>query len=145
MDEVRHVPLLINSLISCSVLDSKGYSFKGKIGAIYVYKGSKVILQGRRGTLYFLSGSTITGYVVVLENSSQQIDQPSIARDRARKVGVEPPKRYFEDMVNYALQVAKEVDPFEPSIYKEVVSCSEFAQWLAAIGDEMKSLDKKKT
>ena len=40
-------------------------------------------------------------------------------------------------MMNYALQVAEEVDPHEPSIYKEPVSCSEFAQWLAALEDEI--------
>ena len=40
LDKVRHVPLMTKSLISLSVLDSKGYSFKGKGGAMYVYKGS---------------------------------------------------------------------------------------------------------
>ena len=42
LDEVRHVPLMM-----------KGYSFKGKGGAMYVYKGFEVILKGiKRGTLF---------------------------------------------------------------------------------------------
>ena len=66
LDEVRHVPLMTKSLISLSVLNSKSCNFKGKGGAMYVYKGSEVILKGIKcGTLYFLSNSTITGYVVV--------------------------------------------------------------------------------
>lgn len=69
--------------------------------------------------------------VVMLDISCSQVCQPSIARDRARRVtGVGPPKRYdFEDMMNYALQVAEEVHPHELSTYKEVVSCSKSAQW----------------
>lgn len=57
-----------------------------------------------------------------------------------------PPTRYgFEYMVAYALQVAKEVDPHEPSTYKEVVTGIKFSQWLAAMGDEMKSLENNQT
>lgn len=45
----------------------------------------------------------------------------------------------------YALEVAEEVDTHEPSTYKEAISCSESVQWLAAMGDEMESLDKNQT
>jgi len=50
-------------------------------------------------------------------------------------------------MVGYALQVVEEVDPdlYEPSTYKEAVTCSESTQWLAAMGDEMESLQKNQT
>ena len=48
-------------------------------------------------------------------------------------------------MLAYALQVAEEVDPHEPSTYKEAVTCSESTQWIAAMGDEMESLQKNKT
>ncbi|MCF7184084.1 hypothetical protein L3H42_11345, partial [Corynebacterium sp. MC-13] len=40
---------------------------------------------------------------------------------------------------------AEEVDTYEPSTYKEAVTCTESAQWLAAMGDEMESLHKNKT
>lgn len=48
-------------------------------------------------------------------------------------------------MVTFAVQVAEDVDFHEPSTYKEFVSCSEFTNWLAAIGNEMESLDKNQT
>lgn len=72
--------------------------------------------------------------------------QSSIALDRARRTGIRPPRRYgFEEMVAYALEVAEEVDTREPSTNKEAISCSESVQWLAAMGDEMESLDKNQT
>ncbi|MDV3202322.1 MAG: reverse transcriptase domain-containing protein [Candidatus Phytoplasma australasiaticum] len=48
-------------------------------------------------------------------------------------------------MIAYALQVAEEVDTYEPSTYKEAFTCTESAQWLAAMGDEMESLHTNKT
>ncbi|KAL1540760.1 Retrovirus-related Pol polyprotein from transposon TNT 1-94 [Salvia divinorum] len=76
--------------------------------------------------------------------------QTSIAIDRVRRTGVKPPLRYgFEDMMAYALQVANEVEDEpsteEPSTYKEAVSGSERAKWLAAMGEEMESLWKNLT
>lgn len=66
LNEVIHVPLMTKSLISFSVLDSKGYSFQVKGRAIYVYKVFEVVLRGtRHGTLYLLSGSTIIVYATV--------------------------------------------------------------------------------
>jgi len=70
----------------------------------------------------------------------------TIAQDRPRRVGVRPPARYrFDDLVGYALQVAEEVDDNEPSTYNAAVSGNESAQWLAAMGDEMESLQKNQT
>jgi len=40
-------------------------------------------------------------------------------------------------MFTYALQDVEEVDPPEPSTNKEVVTGTEFSQWLAATGDKM--------
>ncbi|GAA0178173.1 hypothetical protein LIER_29802 [Lithospermum erythrorhizon] len=52
-----------------------------------------------------------------------------------------PPTRYgYDDMLVFSLQVAEEVDPHEPSSYKEAVTGIESLQWLAAMGDEMESL-----
>jgi transposase InsO family protein len=80
------------------------------------------------------------------ENQTFEGFQHSIAFDRPRRVGVGPPKRYgFDDMVGYALQVAEEVEFHEPSTYKEAISGTESAQWLAAMGDEMESLHKNQT
>jgi transposase InsO family protein len=79
------------------------------------------------------------------------VRQQSIALDRARRTGVKPPARYrSDDMVNYALQVADEVEEEEPAVgepvtYKESVSGSESSQWLTAMREEMESLDKNQT
>lgn len=42
-NEVRHVPHMTKNLISLSLLDKKGFSFKGEAGVIHVCKGSSVI------------------------------------------------------------------------------------------------------
>ena len=57
-----------------------------------------------------------------------------------------PFTRYdYEDMVVYVVQVAEEVDPHELSTYKKFVIGTEYVQWLAAMGDEMESLQKNQT
>ncbi|CAL1400374.1 unnamed protein product [Linum trigynum] len=55
---------MTKNLIYLSLLDSKGFSFKGEGGVLFVYKGSKVILKGvKRGALYNLQGSVLTCFV----------------------------------------------------------------------------------
>ncbi|KAG6429902.1 hypothetical protein SASPL_107959 [Salvia splendens] len=45
-----------------STFDSKGFSFKGEDGVMHIIKGSKVVLTAlKRGTLYILKGSIVTG------------------------------------------------------------------------------------
>ncbi|OAE31581.1 hypothetical protein AXG93_3415s1410 [Marchantia polymorpha subsp. ruderalis] len=64
--EVRHVPLLNKNLLSLSLLDSKVYSFKVKVGGLNVCKGSDVIWRCvKHGTLYVLQGSTVPGSAAV--------------------------------------------------------------------------------
>ncbi|GAA0159882.1 hypothetical protein LIER_16562 [Lithospermum erythrorhizon] len=46
LNDVRHVPHMTKNLISLSLLDTKGFSFKGECGVLHVYNGSKVILKG---------------------------------------------------------------------------------------------------
>ena len=75
LHDVRHVPLMSKNLISLSLLDSKGFDYKGGGGAIHVYKGSNVILKGvKRGTLYYLQGSTVTGSANVASSVVHQDD-----------------------------------------------------------------------
>ena len=47
--------------------------------------------------------------------------------------------------MGYALQVAEEVDTYEPSTYRKVVSSPESEKWHIAIGDEMESHEKNHT
>ncbi|CAM8880925.1 unnamed protein product [Rhodiola kirilowii] len=66
LNEVRHVPQMTKNLISLSLLVINGFSFRGKGGVMHVCKGSQVVLKGaKRGTIYLLQGSTLTGYAAV--------------------------------------------------------------------------------
>ena len=79
LEDVRHVPLVTKNLISLSLLDNKGCSFKGEGGDLQVCKGSKVILKGvKRGTLYVLQGSAITGSVGVTSAEIPDSDQTKL-------------------------------------------------------------------
>ncbi|CAL1403297.1 unnamed protein product [Linum trigynum] len=64
LNNVRQIPEMSKNLISLSLLDNKGFNFKGEGGVLSVYKGSKVILKGVMcGALYNLQGSILTCYV----------------------------------------------------------------------------------
>ena len=74
LNDVRHVPLMAKNLISLSMLDNKGFSFKGEGGILHVCKGSDVILKGvKHGILYLLQGSTLSGSVAVKEGCSVRL------------------------------------------------------------------------
>ena len=71
-----------------------------------------------------------------------------MALDRSKRAnyGMDPKRYSFEDMVTYALHIAEKVDLnfYEPSTYKEVVTCNESTEWLSIMGDEIESLHKNK-
>ncbi|KAJ4721450.1 Retrovirus-related Pol polyprotein from transposon TNT 1-94 [Melia azedarach] len=74
----QHVPLMTKNLISLSMLDNKGFSFQGEGGVLHVCKGSNVVLKGvKRGTLYFLQGSTLSSSVAV---ASSEIDKDNMTK-----------------------------------------------------------------
>ncbi|KAJ4717199.1 Retrovirus-related Pol polyprotein from transposon TNT 1-94 [Melia azedarach] len=78
LNNVRHVPLMTKNLISLSMLDNKGFSFQGEGGVLHVCKGSNVVLKGvKRGTLYFLQGSTLLSSVAV---ASSEIDKDNMTK-----------------------------------------------------------------
>ncbi|KAJ4714183.1 Retrovirus-related Pol polyprotein from transposon TNT 1-94 [Melia azedarach] len=53
-------------------------SFQGECGVLYVCKGSNVVLKGvKRGTLYFLQGSTLSSSVAV---ASSEIDKDNMTK-----------------------------------------------------------------
>ncbi|GAA0182096.1 hypothetical protein LIER_30322 [Lithospermum erythrorhizon] len=73
LNDVRHVPHMTKNLISLSLLDKKGFSFKGECGVLHVYNGSKVILKGVKwGTSYFLQGATLRDSTAV---ASSEVDK----------------------------------------------------------------------
>ncbi|KAJ4704584.1 Retrovirus-related Pol polyprotein from transposon TNT 1-94 [Melia azedarach] len=78
LNDVKHVPLMIKNLISLSMLDNKGFSFQGEGGVLHVCKGSNVVLKGvKRGTLYFLQGSTLSSSITV---ASSEIDKDNMTK-----------------------------------------------------------------
>ncbi|KAJ4728619.1 Retrovirus-related Pol polyprotein from transposon TNT 1-94 [Melia azedarach] len=78
LNDVRHIPLMTKNLISLSMLDNKGFSFQGEGGVLHVCKGSNAILKGvKRGTLYFLQGSTLSSSVAV---ASSEIDKDNMTK-----------------------------------------------------------------
>ncbi|CAM8929401.1 unnamed protein product [Rhodiola kirilowii] len=79
LNEVRHVPQMTKNLISLSLLDSKGFSFRGKGGVMYVCKGSQVVLKGVKcGTIYLLQGSTLTGCAAVASSDAHKEDMTKL-------------------------------------------------------------------
>ena len=77
-----------------------------------------------------------------------EIGQPgySIARDRPRRK-IQLPSRYAHvDCVQYALDVAEEVDNSdEPSSFKEAFKSNSADKWVSAMQEEMESLRKNCT
>ncbi|KAG7981002.1 hypothetical protein I3843_05G210500 [Carya illinoinensis] len=60
LSNVRHIPSLKKNLISLGILDSFGYQYSAGGGVIRVYKGSSVVMTGKKTDgLYFLQGSTV--------------------------------------------------------------------------------------
>jgi hypothetical protein len=81
------------------------------------------------------------------EHSSPVVQPPqhSIANDRPRR-GPKPRKRLTEECnVAYALSVAEDIEGVEPSNYSEAIISANGNNWMAAMHDEMESLEKNGT
>lgn len=68
----------------------------------------------------------------------------SITRDRPRRE-IRRPARYSDDegLIAYTLSVTKEVpEGVDPSIYTEAISCPNSSNWILAMQEEVKSLQK---
>ncbi|KAL6187297.1 hypothetical protein ACLB2K_038697 [Fragaria x ananassa] len=79
LNDVRHAPRMTKNLISLGLLDSKGFRYKGSCGVLNVYKGSNVVLKGvKRGTLYFLQGSTLSGSAAVASSEVHKDDMTKL-------------------------------------------------------------------
>jgi hypothetical protein len=84
----------------------------------------------------------------IAEHSSPVVQSPqrSIAVDRSRR-HPKPVKRYIEECnVAYAMSVAEEIEGnSEPSNYSEAITSADRNNWMAAMQDEMESLEKNGT
>jgi len=66
LTEVRYVPNLKKNLFSLGVLESSGYKIIMHGGVLRAIRGALVVLRGtRKGNLYFLDGSIVTGTTTV--------------------------------------------------------------------------------
>ncbi|KAF5442569.1 hypothetical protein F2P56_035213 [Juglans regia] len=62
LSNVRHVLFLKKNLISLGILDSFGYQYSATGGVIRVYKGSSVVMTGKKTDgLYFLQSNIVIG------------------------------------------------------------------------------------
>jgi hypothetical protein len=83
----------------------------------------------------------------IVEHSSLVVQPPqhSIANDRPKR-GPKPRKRLVEECnVTYALSVVEEIEGVEPSNYSEAIISIDGNNWMAAMHDEMESLEKNGT
>lgn len=70
LTDVRYIPDLKKNLISLGTFDAKGYSIIIKGGVLKVVRGALITMKGtRKGNLYFLDGSTVTGRAAVSKSS----------------------------------------------------------------------------
>ena len=70
---------MTKNLISLSLLDTKGFSFQGERGVLYVCKGSDRVLKGvNRGTLYILQGTTLSTSAAVASSEVHKDDMTKL-------------------------------------------------------------------
>ena len=134
-------------ILSRNVVFDENSMFNPTVKSVVVSENCSVEKQVEQQATEDVSKSRQEDQHLHSESEQMTANQHSLALERSRRPNFgKPPIRYgFEDMVAYALQVAEEVDPHEPSTYKEAVTSTESAQWLAAMGDEMESLQKNQT
>ena len=69
LKEVRHIPNMTRNLISLGTLEANGCRYKGEDGVLKVCRGSMILMKGiRKGSLYILQGSTVTGSAAAVLN-----------------------------------------------------------------------------
>ena len=80
------------------------------------------------------------------DESTHELDNYLLARDRDRRTNIRPPSRYDHgDVAMYALTMSHVIDLEEPQNYQEAMNCRENEKWKLAAHDEMISLDKNHT
>ncbi|KAE8689071.1 hypothetical protein F3Y22_tig00110944pilonHSYRG00042 [Hibiscus syriacus] len=75
-------------------------------------------------------------------STTDDLQDYSLARDRVRRTNIKPPNRLgFEDLVSFALTVSND-DPFT---FHDAVTSQENDKWMAAMVEEMESLNHNRT
>ena len=68
--------------------------------------------------------------------SQNNLKQPQTTTPKKSQRQIKAPKRYDFDIVSYALQVAEEIDSFEPTTYWEAISYFEAKEWTMTMKGE---------
>ncbi|KAE8693888.1 putative pentatricopeptide repeat-containing protein [Hibiscus syriacus] len=75
-------------------------------------------------------------------STTDDLQDYSHARDRVRRTNIKPPNRLgFEDLVSFALTVSSD----DPVTFHDAVTSQENDKWMAAIVEEMESLNHNRT
>ncbi|CAL1413635.1 unnamed protein product [Linum trigynum] len=75
VNKVRHVSQMTKNLISISLLDIKGFSFKEKCVVAYVCKGPRKILKGmKHDSFYALQMFVLSGSAIVTSSEVHKED-----------------------------------------------------------------------
>ena len=73
---MRYVPDLKKNLIFLGVWDASVYRIILKGGNLKVARGALVVIKGtRRGSIYYLNGTTIIGHAAVASSKEQDISK----------------------------------------------------------------------
>ena len=68
---------MTKNLISLSLLDTKGFSFQGEGGVMYICKSDRVLKGVKRGTLYILQGTKLSVSTAVASSEVHKDDMTS--------------------------------------------------------------------
>ncbi|KAE8674058.1 hypothetical protein F3Y22_tig00111769pilonHSYRG00329 [Hibiscus syriacus] len=75
-------------------------------------------------------------------STTDDLQDYSLARDRVRRTNIKPPNRLgFEDLVSFALTVSND----DPVTFHDAVTSQENDKWMAAMVEEMESLNHNRT
>ncbi|KAE8673575.1 hypothetical protein F3Y22_tig00111779pilonHSYRG00138 [Hibiscus syriacus] len=75
-------------------------------------------------------------------SATYDLQDYSLAKDRVRRTNIKPPNRLdFEDLVSFALIVSSD----DPITFHDVVTSQENDKWMAAMVEEMESLNQNRT
>ena len=74
--------------------------------------------------------------------SQNHLKQPKTTTPKKSQRQIKVPKRYDFDIVSYVLQLAEEIDSFEPVTYQEAISYFGVEEWMMDMNEEMESFRK---
>lgn len=81
----------------------------------------------------------------IVEGEAEGLRNYSLARDIQRRSAYPPVRFGHADLVSYALFTAETIEHQEPRNYTEAINSLESEKWMAAMIEELQSLEKNNT